>query len=119
MTATHDPSEALAFSDSILMLNKNGNVEAYGSPEEIYSSKKNQYMAGFFDEVTEINGRIYYPHELLIKETGGISSVVTACYFRGDHYLVQAESSEGLLFLNSSEPLSEGTQISVKPRAES
>ncbi len=43
---THDQAEALAMSDKIVVLNR-GNVEQIGSPEDIYYSPANSFVADF------------------------------------------------------------------------
>lgn len=53
---THDQTEAMAMSDSIILLNK-GVVQQIGSPEEIYNSPVNQFVADFLGKVNFIKGK--------------------------------------------------------------
>ncbi|MEC7137158.1 MAG: ABC transporter ATP-binding protein [Pseudomonadota bacterium] len=43
---THDQIEAMTLADNIVIMNK-GNIEQYGSPEDIYSDPKNIFVAEF------------------------------------------------------------------------
>lgn len=53
---THDQTEAMAMSDSIILLNK-GVVQQIGNPEEIYNSPVNQFVADFLGKVNFIKGK--------------------------------------------------------------
>ena len=62
---THDQTEAMAMSDRIFLINR-GVVQQCGSPEEIYNSPKNQFVADFLGKVdffkgVSENGRITFP----------------------------------------------------------
>lgn len=52
---THDQSEAMAMSDRIFVLNR-GIVQQCGSPEEIYDSPVNQFVADFLGKVDFFKG---------------------------------------------------------------
>ena len=43
---THDQEEALSISDKVVVMN-NGKIEQIGTPEEIYYSPINEYVANF------------------------------------------------------------------------
>lgn len=43
---THDREEALSISDSVVLMNK-GRVEQQGSPDDVYSSPNDEFVAGF------------------------------------------------------------------------
>ena len=53
---THDQTEAMAMSDSIILLNK-GVVQQIGNPDEIYNSPVNQFVADFLGKVNFIKGK--------------------------------------------------------------
>ena len=62
---THDQTEAMAMSDRIFLINR-GVVQQCGTPEEIYNSPKNQFVADFLGKVdffkgVSENGRITFP----------------------------------------------------------
>jgi len=54
---THDQSEALIMSDRIAVMNK-GEVLQVGTPEEIYSSPANRFVADFIGESNLIEGEL-------------------------------------------------------------
>lgn len=51
---THDQEEALTMSDHIAVLN-HGQVQQVGTPEEIYQSPSNSFVAGFIGEINFID----------------------------------------------------------------
>lgn len=116
ITATHDPSEALSFADKILMLNEKGHVQAYGSPVDLFKAKPGRYQAGFFDDVSEIHGKFYYPHELKLSASSTpIEVTIEATYFRGSHFLIQAKWSDSTIFFNHFESLDKGMTLFIQP----
>lgn len=52
---THDQSEAMSLSDSIIIMNK-GIVEQMGTPEDIYYHPKSQFVADFIGEANFLDG---------------------------------------------------------------
>ena len=109
---THDQTEAMAMSDRIFLIN-NGIVQQSGTPDEIYNSPANQFVADFLGKVeffkgtaadgqihlTEWNAELPYPKmektgpvELAIrpenirmsKGQGGIRGKVERVYYLGD-----------------------------------
>lgn len=122
ITATHDASEALAFSDRIVLL-KDGTIEAMGAPEEIYGSAANVYQAGFFDEVNVLPGSLFessvlsgeiilFPHSLAYseKETK-LKVVVRKSYFKGSHFLIYSEWNDTPVFFEHTHRLSQGDRL--------
>lgn len=118
ITATHDSEEALAYSDIILML-KDGKIEALGTPDKVFAEANTLYRAGFFGEVSHLPSKlfsseepseeiIFLPHQLMIseKETN-LKVCVKKSYFRGSHYLIQADWNGQDVFFNHSEKLLE------------
>ena len=53
---THDQSEAMALSDSIIIMNK-GVVAQIGSPQEIYYHPNSEFVADFIGEANFLKGR--------------------------------------------------------------
>lgn len=68
---THEISEALSYSDRILVLNY-GVLEQSGTPEDIYLKPKNLFVANFFADTTTLIGELIRESEseLLIKAMG-------------------------------------------------
>ncbi|HYE84562.1 MAG TPA: ABC transporter ATP-binding protein [Clostridia bacterium] len=54
---THDQNEAMAISDKVVIMNQ-GNIEQYGSPQEIYYHPRNKFVANFMGKANFINGTI-------------------------------------------------------------
>ena len=54
---THDQDEALTMSDRIIVMN-NGLVEQDGTPEDLYLSPRNQFVARFIGETNFIDGEV-------------------------------------------------------------
>ena len=110
--ATHESDEALAFSDEILML-KNGTEELFGTPEFIYKNVETEYQAGFFGEAnllpkslfcSEKNSKelIIFPHQLKIsEEKTKLEITVKKSYFKGSHYLIEADFGGKAIFFNN------------------
>lgn len=113
ISATHDASEALAFSDHILLM-KSGTVERYETPEKLYKTAENQYQARFFGEANFIPKKylfesksseevLVYPDQLKIaNRTTPLKVRVKAVYFQGSYYLIEAENLNTPLFFNHS-----------------
>ncbi len=114
--ATHDSTDVLSFADEVLIL-ENGKVLESGIPKTIYNAPKNKYIASLFGDVNEItiNGKtvFVYPHQLKIAEKSDMDVVVKANYFRGNHYLIEAEYEKGILFFESKESLEVDSKIGL------
>lgn len=127
ITATHDSEEALAYSDKVLML-KDGRVELFGTPGDVFAAANTRYRAGFFGEVTALPSKLFsseipfeeiiiLPHQLLAteKETN-LKVTVKKSYFRGSHYLIQADWNGQDVFFNHSEKLLEKSTTNLIKR---
>ena len=108
---THDQTEAMAMSDRIFLINR-GVVQQCGSPEEIYNSPANQFVADFLGKVDffkgEVrDGRIVFPQmngqsvpydgprtgkvevavrpeNIYFTENGALEGALEAQYYLGD-----------------------------------
>lgn len=85
---THDREEAFAISDKILIM-RDGKMEAYGTPEELYRNPPNLFTAFFTGEGTALPGSLIYGE-------GAEGSV----FFRPESVTVSEESLEGGLYPN-------------------
>ncbi len=102
IVATHDSTDALSFADRTFVL-KNGNIYADGTPEELYKSPPNKYIASLFGDVNHImlknlkeneNSRkrvVLYPHDISIVKSSPIKAEVKTTYFKGENFLIQAK----------------------------
>ena len=52
---THDQEEALAMSDTVVVMDK-GRIQQIGTPEDIYNEPKNAFVADFIGESNILNG---------------------------------------------------------------
>jgi iron(III) transport system ATP-binding protein len=108
---THDQTEAMAMSDRIFLINR-GDVQQCGTPQEIYNSPVNQFVADFLGNVDFFkgearDGRIIFPamdgqsipytgprtgkidvairpENLFFAEDGILHGVLETQYYRGD-----------------------------------
>jgi len=131
ITATHDSEEALAFSDSILML-KDGKIEKLGSPEEIYRNINTGYQAGFFGEVTKLPKSLFsleefsekkysyeeivlLPHQLKIsEEKTNLKISVEKSYYKGKNYMILAKFEDKIVFFEHYEKLEKNNEAYLK-----
>ena len=113
---THDQEEALAMSDTVVVMDK-GRIQQIGTPEDIYNEPKNAFVADFIGEsnildgimradyVVEIFGRKFRcldkgfakdePVDVVIRpedvdivppDNGHLCGTVTSVTFKGVHY---------------------------------
>jgi len=68
---THDQSEALAMSDTIIVMN-NGRIEQEGSPQDVYNRPRSEFVARFLGNSNLLDGRIvaYDTDEVRIEVAG-------------------------------------------------
>ena len=85
---THDREEAFAISDKILIM-KDGKVEAFGTPEELYRNPTTLFAAFFTGDGTALPASLIYGD--------GIEGSV---FFRPESVTVSEESLEGGLYPN-------------------
>ena len=104
IVATHDSTDVLSFADEVLVMQQ-GTIIEKGTPKFIYENPNNLYVASLFGDVNaiEIKGKTHfvYPHQLKVVSTSDLKIAVTTCYFRGSHYLVEAQHEKGILFFDS------------------
>ncbi|MEZ4857402.1 MAG: ABC transporter ATP-binding protein [Flavobacteriaceae bacterium] len=122
ITATHDAEEALAFSDTMLVL-KDGKVEKRDTPVNIYNSLENVYQASFFGEVSEIPSGIFseenlilLPHQLQISANKTPLKVwVTNSFYKGSFYLIRAYSkNQEVIFFHNKKAISANKSVYLK-----
>jgi ABC-type sulfate/molybdate transport systems ATPase subunit len=114
IVATHDSSDVLSFADEVLVM-QNGQIIASDSPENLYQNPTSKYIASLFGDVNEIefNGskRYVYPHQLKVVSQSDLSATITQCYYKGSHYLVEAEIDGQKIFFDSSKSFPSGTIV--------
>ena len=125
IVATHDSTDALSFANRTFVL-RNGKIYADGSPQELYQSPPNKYVASLFGDVNHImlknlqqdeNSRkrvILYPHEISIVKKNGIKAVVEKTYFKGESFLIKADLNGEKILVDHKNRLKEGETIEIK-----
>lgn len=68
---THDQSEALAISDTIVLMN-NGKVEMCATPEELYNNPTSKFASTFIGEGNFLKSSIIYENDLSISSNSMI-----------------------------------------------
>ena len=72
---THDQSEALAMSDKIVVMS-DGRIEQEGSPEEVYTRPRSQFVARFLGNSNLLDGRVAAHNGSSLRiEVGGLGTV--------------------------------------------
>lgn len=119
ITATHDANEALSFAHKVLII-ENGTVSFYGTPKEWYNNIGSAYQAGFFGEINEFKQadgtvRYIFPHQLVLANSStNIHVEIVQCFFKGSHYLTQADWDGITLFFNHPEALYPKQRVHLK-----
>ena len=57
VSVTHDQEEALTMSDRVLVL-RDGVVQQFGTPQEVYSRPRNRFVAGFLGSANLLDGEL-------------------------------------------------------------
>ena len=125
--ATHDSTEALSFSDEVIVL-KEGKFVAMGKPKNVFENPPSYYVASLFGEANELDNSLFskpkmsgkkvilYPHQLIVNNGGLLNVVVKQCYFKGNHYLIEALYKNNTIFFEhpSSLPLNQEVTLSIE-----
>uniref|UniRef100_UPI003A980961 ABC transporter ATP-binding protein n=1 Tax=Roseibium sp. TaxID=1936156 RepID=UPI003A980961 len=70
---THDQEEALAVSDTIVVM-KDGRVAQIGTPRELYEAPASEFIADFIGEACVVDGRVLsVTNEIAQVEMGGVT----------------------------------------------
>ncbi|MCH2033710.1 MAG: ABC transporter ATP-binding protein [Tenacibaculum sp.] len=116
IVATHDGSDALSFSDQLIVI-KDHSILAEGKPNELYQFPPNIYVAALFDDVNEITInselKLVYPHQISVTETSTMKATVKKNYFKGSYWLIEVISDGEQLFLSNSSPLNIDSEVSL------
>lgn len=117
VVATHDIEDALSFSDKIIVL-KNGELIEENSPEIIYNNPSSYYIASLFGEVNEIKinsvSHFIYPHQIKVDANFDFEVTVKNSYFKGSHFLIEAEVNKSALFFEHNSSIETGTVVGLK-----
>lgn len=115
--ATHDSTDVLSFAEEVIVM-KEGKIIERGSPKFVYENPKNRYVASLFGDVNEfiINGKsqLVYPHQWKVVEKSDLKVSVTHSFFRGSHYLIEANCDGQTVYFESEINHKESSVIYLK-----
>lgn len=112
IVATHDSSDVLSFAEEVIIM-RHGEIVESGMPKQVYLEPVNSYIASLFGDVNEIpisffdaaekskSSIFVYPHQLKISPNGSLKVTVRRSFFRGSHYLIEADYDAGILFFQN------------------
>ena len=111
IVATHDSTDVLAFADEVAIM-RDGKIIESGVPKFIYDNPKDNYVASMFGDVNELqmDGKLkfVYSHQLKVILNSDFKVAIVNSYFRGSHYLIEAQYDNQILFFESEFPLEKG-----------
>lgn len=112
--ATHDSSDALAFSDYIMVMQEGQNL-LMDTPEKVYYQSKKQYIASLFDEVSVIKekNKMFFPWQISITQNSPYTAKVINSYFQGGYYLIECLYQNEVIFANHSQKIAKGSIVSL------
>ncbi|MBT8296581.1 MAG: ABC transporter ATP-binding protein [Gramella sp.] len=125
IVATHDSTDALSFADRTMVL-RNGKIYADGTPQELYKSPPNKYIASLFGDVNHVMLKnlkqnetsrkriVLYPHDIAILETSAIKAEVKKTYFKGENFLIQARLNGEEILVEHKTQLNPGDIIGLE-----
>ncbi|HLP64333.1 ABC transporter ATP-binding protein [Flavobacterium sp.] len=117
IVATHDSTDVLSFADEVLVM-KEGTIIEKGTPKKVFETPINRYVASLFGDVNEmeIDGKTYliYPHQLKVTEKSNLKVTVVHSYFRGNHYLIEAEYNTQTVFFESEVDFKKSSDVCLK-----
>lgn len=110
IVATHDKDDVLSFSDHMIVLH-DAKIIAKDTPKNLYNNPKDKLIASFFDEFNEINHCIVYAHQLKIAKKSNLKATVRQSYFKGNYYLIEAETDSDIVFFEYHKNLKIGLKV--------
>lgn len=126
ITATHDRTDILGFSDSILALDQ-GKCIAYKPTMELYRNPDNYRVARLLDQAQWIDLKpfisdlktssyiIIYPHEIVYSiSQNSPNAKVISTHFIGNCYRIKALLNQQLIFFNHHTHLDPNKQIQLE-----
>ncbi|GAX88980.1 ABC transporter ATP-binding protein [Effusibacillus lacus] len=90
ISVTHDQEEALTMSDRICVMN-NGRIEQIDTPENLYTSPKNRFVATFIGEMNLLDGKV-------TEIKNGMANIMI-----DSNFYITGQSNRSLLFNHTSD----------------
>lgn len=144
---THDQSEALAIADRVVVL-RDGRVEQIGTPEELWNTPANEFVAEFLGNATIVNAQPVNentaeitpglkcrlnkrvdpqkPVKLALRKhdftlsNEGIKARIKYSEYNGGHYFMKAKTHNHILIpLSSNEEIPIGTEVFLNVKSDS
>jgi ABC-type Fe3+/spermidine/putrescine transport system ATPase subunit len=110
IVATHDKEDVLGFADNMLVLEDQKILE-HGKPEQLYNNPKTPLIASFFGEFNVINNQIIYSNQLKVVEHFELKATVITSYFKGYHYLIEADLNGDKVFFEHHTSIEKGQEV--------
>lgn len=111
LVATHDKNDVLGFADKMMVLH-NQQIEAIGTPQDLYNNPPTEIVAAFFGEFNTIPPYgIVYAHQLKIVSKSEFKAVVTASFFNGQNWLLEADYKSMSIYIEHSNAMAIDTEI--------
>lgn len=100
---SHDPLDLMSWADEIVVL-RNADIVQQGSPEEVYRSPANEYVAGLFGKYNLIGKTFVRPEDIMIVEGDGgnvLSGKVESVIFQGSYYDIEVQGKNSRLIVRT------------------
>jgi len=89
---SHDPLDTLSWADEILVM-KDGKIVQKGSPQKIYHSPVNEYVAGLFGKYIIVTPEL----QGLFAGTVSLNAIMTNKFIRPESFQIHKSGAKGLL----------------------
>ena len=114
---THDQEDAFRLADKIIVMN-NGEIEQIGTPQELYSNPKTEFVSKFIGESNlSKDGRVLRPERIKLKKDNAQENIILEKFYLGAtvEYKVQTKEYRYLkvLTLSSEEGFEIGDNVEV------
>lgn len=110
--ATHDKNDVLSFADQMMVLHK-GSVMKIDCPSTIYSNPGHPLIAAFFDEFSNVNGELYYAHQITVVDDSPLKAIVKHSFYKGHYFLIEAELDETVVCFKNATALKANSVVSL------
>ncbi len=122
LVATHDSSDSLSFADETIVLNA-GEIVIKEKSDHLYKHPINKYVAALFGDVNELKlselveienadeTLLLFPHQLKIVESGNLKVKIKHSYFKGSHFLIEAEANGNSIFFEHDAELKINSEV--------
>jgi ABC-type Fe3+/spermidine/putrescine transport system ATPase subunit len=122
LVATHDSSDSLSFADETIVLNA-GEIVIKEKSDHLYKHPTNKYAAALFGDVNELKlselveiedadeTLLLFPHQLKIAESGKLKVKIKQFYFKGNHFLIEAEANGNSIFFEHDSELKINSEV--------